>query len=140
MYKVKVVLVGKTREPWLEEGIEEYQKRLTGTMTVEWVIVKDDEQLIKAIEKEGSVLCLDSEGVEFSSEEFSDFLFKELRERGSRLVFVMGGPKGLPEALKGSRQCLSLSAMTFTHQMTRLILMEQLYRAVQIQKGTEYHK
>lgn len=141
MIKVKIYAVGKTKEVWLDQATTEYQKRLSKTLQIEWVIVKDDKALESSLVKEKSYICFDKEGREFSSIELSNFLDQEGVKRGARLTFVIGGPEGIPSAIcLRASHLLSLSKLTYTHQIVRLILMEQLYRSTQIQKGTKYHK
>lgn len=141
MQKVKIVSIGKNKEKWLEEALQEYIKRLSPLLSVEFVLLKDDQQLEKTLEKEsGGVICLDPEGKMMSSEEFAQHLHQNLQEHGSRLTLVIGGAEGLPQTLRKKYPLLSLSKMTFTHQCTRLILIEQIYRAFEIAKGTQYHK
>lgn len=139
MLKIKILSVGKTKESWLEQGIQEYIKRLQPTAHIECIWTKNEEQLEQLADKEPSLIALDAGGRSMSSEEFSVFLNQQLIQQGSRLTFVIGGDKGLPAGLKKS-SCISLSSLTFTHQMVRLILLEQIYRAFEIQKGTPYHK
>ncbi len=141
MYKIKIYSVGKTREPWLQEALQEYEGRLRSSLSFEWILAKTTEQLKQFLEKEEKFLCLDPFGKQLSSEDFSTFLLKSLEEGHSRLAFVIGGAEGLPPELKSRSQALlSLSKMTFTHQITRLILTEQIYRALEIDKGSGYHK
>ncbi|MBS0604001.1 MAG: 23S rRNA (pseudouridine(1915)-N(3))-methyltransferase RlmH [Verrucomicrobia bacterium] len=141
MYKIKVFSVGKTKEDWLQDALEEYERRLKSSLSFEWILAKNDEQLKQFLEKEAHFICLDPRGKQFTSEEFSCFLVKSLQEMHSRLAFVIGGSEGIPEHLKArARSLISLSRMTFTHQITRLILVEQIYRALEIEKGTAYHK
>jgi 23S rRNA (pseudouridine1915-N3)-methyltransferase len=141
MFKIKIFTIGKTKETWLQQAAEEYHKRIKNTIQVEWVLCKNDEQLVSMIEKESSWISLDPKGSLLSSEEFSTFLFSELEEEGSRLNLVIGGAEGLaPGIRKKSKSLISLSKMTFTHQITRLILLEQIYRALEIRKGSGYHK
>jgi 23S rRNA (pseudouridine1915-N3)-methyltransferase len=88
-----------------------------------------------------SAILLDPNGRLYKSEQFSEFLFQKIEEGGSRVAFVIGGPEGLPQTItKSGYSLLSLSPMTFTHQMTRLLLLEQIYRGVQIREGRPYHK
>jgi 23S rRNA (pseudouridine1915-N3)-methyltransferase len=137
MIKVKIFTVGKTKERWLQEAIDAYLKRLSSQMTVEWAYAKNDTQLLSFLKKESSYICLDPKGTAFSSEAFS----KWLTQRGSRLTFVIGGAQGLERAVLSEASALiSLSPLTFTHQLARLILVEQLYRACEIEKGSSYHK
>lgn len=141
MYKIKIYSVGKTKEPWLQAALQEYEERLRSSLSFEWILAKTSEQLKQFLEKEEKFLCLDPFAKQFSSEEFSSFLLKSLEAGGSRLAFVIGGAEGLPPELKNRAQSLlSLSKMTFTHQVTRLILAEQIYRALEIAKGSGYHK
>ncbi|MBY0529476.1 MAG: 23S rRNA (pseudouridine(1915)-N(3))-methyltransferase RlmH [Rhabdochlamydiaceae bacterium] len=141
MYKIKIVTVGKTKETGLSEAIEEYTSRLKTSMTFEWIFVKDDEKLKQFLDKEASYLCLDPNGTLLTSEAFSIYIVNSLKELGSRLTLVIGGSDGIPFEIKAkARKLISLSPLTFTHQLTRLILIEQLYRALEIEKGSAYHK
>lgn len=132
MLKCKILSVGKTKETWLEDALAEYAKRLKPYMTVETLWAKSDDQLVEWVEKEDLVIGLDPKGRRFISDCWE--------KGGSRLTFVIGGPEGLPPHIKKGYPLISLSLLTFTHQMTRLILMEQLYRAMEILKGSRYHK
>lgn len=114
---------------------------MKATLSIEWVLVKNEEKLLELAQKEPLLLSLDPQGVSVTSEEFSRLFYTSLVKGGSRLAFVIGGPEGLPPKLKSKGpHLISLSPLTFTHQLTRLILMEQLYRALEIQKGSSYHK
>ncbi|HEV8052597.1 MAG TPA: 23S rRNA (pseudouridine(1915)-N(3))-methyltransferase RlmH [Parachlamydiaceae bacterium] len=140
MYKLRIFSVGKTKEDWLEQAIAEYIKRLQHTTAIEFVWAKNDEQLIALVEKEEAVVCLDALGQMMDSEKFSSFLVKQLETNGSRLSFVIGGAEGLPASFKKKYPLISFSLMTFTHQIIRLILVEQIYRGIEISKGSRYHK
>lgn len=140
MYKLTLLSVGKNKEEWLEQALKEYTKRLQGNLEIRFVWVKDDGQLEKHAAVEKLVICLDPSGREFSSEAFCDFLFKKFEEGGTRLCMVIGGPEGLPDGLRRRSELLSLSKLTLTHQCARLILIEQVYRAFEIRKGSQYHK
>lgn len=140
MIKLKILSVGKTKEKWLEEAFNEYVKRLKPVAHIETLWAKDTPQLIEWAQKEPSYICLDPNGRLLTSEEFSSFLSQAWQKGGSRLTLVIGGAEGLPEILKKESQLVSLSPLTFTHQLTRLILIEQIYRAIEIQKGSNYHK
>ena len=136
MIKIKVFSIGKTKETWLQEALEEYEGRLKPIVSLEWILAKNDEQMKQFLSKEQTFICLDPQGKHYSSEEFSSYLSNQ-----SRLAFVIGGSEGIPEEIKQKAKiCISLSKMTFTHQITRLILVEQIYRAFEISKGTGYHK
>jgi 23S rRNA (pseudouridine1915-N3)-methyltransferase len=141
MFKIKIATIGKMKEPWLKEAIEEYSQRLKSTVSIEWIYAKNSPQLCEILKKEPSILCLDPLGKAYSSEEFSTFIFQQLIATGARLTFVIGGPEGIPEEITNRAAfLLSFSRLTFTHQMIRLLLLEQLYRAIEIEKGSAYHK
>lgn len=157
--KVNIRIVGrKSSEPWLEDGVDMYEKRLRpSNVEVETTWHKDNAALMKGIETDRSknhkVICLDPTGKQYTSEKFTEKVYQWLDEGGSRLSFVIGGAEGLPAELKYSsyssgnnsgnndvRALISLSVLTFTHQFARLLLIEQIYRATEIQKGSGYHK
>lgn len=130
---VKLICVGKVKEPFVKDGLKEYSKRLRRFEVIE---VKDSnkekeaEEILKKIKSE-KVYLLDETGKEYTSKEFSN-LIKE------NVTFVIGGPDGLSEKLKYPK--ISLSKMTFTHEMARLFFVEQLYRANTILEGKKYHR
>lgn len=140
MLKLKIISVGKTKEEWLEAAIQEYLKRLKPVLTCEFVWTKNSEQLLQLTEKEEHCICLDPNGSLMNSEQFADFINKQFIKSGSRLTLVIGGAEGLPQKLKDTTTLISLSPLTFTHQVTRLVLLEQIYRAFEIIKGSKYHK
>jgi 23S rRNA (pseudouridine1915-N3)-methyltransferase len=134
MLKIKIIAVGKCKEQWLKEAIAEYEKRLSSTLALTWVEVREAE-----IEPGG--IALDPKGDSLDSVSFSQKLMSLFEKQGSKLSFSIGGPDGLsPLLLQKASFRWSLSPLTFTHQLTRLILVEQLYRALQIAKGSPYHK
>lgn len=140
MYKITIFSVGKTKESWLNEAMAEYEKRLTGLIDINWVLVKKSELLSSLLEGVPFV-ALTPEVKQFSSEEFSQQLYIWLERQGSRLTFLIGGAEGIaPDLLAKAFASLSFSKMTFTHQMIRLLLVEQIYRATEIKKGSQYHK
>lgn len=139
MFKVKVLTIGRCKEPWLAEALAEYEKRLQGKLQIEWTIAKNNAQLIDWSKAEPFLIALDPKGDLLDSEKFSQKLQNLLREKGSRLQFVIGGAEGIPAEIKCQWEW-SLSPLTFTHQIVRLILVEQLYRALEIEKGSGYHK
>jgi 23S rRNA (pseudouridine1915-N3)-methyltransferase len=140
MLKLKILSIGKTKEEWLEEGLKEYIKRLKPSLSLETVWAKNDAHLIELCQKEPIAIGLDPQGQLLTSEQFSAFLSQCWEKGGSRLTIVIGGAEGLPSILKQQLMLISLSPMTFTHQLTRLILVEQIYRALEIRKGSRYHK
>lgn len=151
---VKIRMVGRKNgvEKWLETAYDTYDRRLkSSNVNVETQYHKNDDELLKSIEADESknhkVVLLDPRGKLCTSEVFSDDMYGWLEEGGSRLTFVIGGAEGLPQEVKqsqqhknGNRDMLSLGMMTFTHQFARLLLMEQIYRASEIKKGSGYHK
>jgi 23S rRNA (pseudouridine1915-N3)-methyltransferase len=140
MYKIRVISIGKTKEAWLNAALNEYLKRLQPWVAIDLVWVKTNLQLEQFAIKEKLFICLDSEGQLLNSQEFSGFLYQKLEKGDSRLTFVIGGAEGLSNDFKKERPLISLSPLTFTHQLTRLILVEQIYRAFEIFKGSKYHK
>ncbi len=137
MIKVKIFSVGKHKHSWLDIALKEYEERLTGAYQFEWILLKDNAALEKALKGEKALIALDPNGKQHTSESFSAFT----STLGSRMSFCIGGSEGLTPTIKQQATCLiSLSKLTFTHQITRLVLLEQIYRADQIQKQTAYHK
>lgn len=158
MLHIAVVCLGKLKEKFWREAQVEYLKRLSGFAKLEIVELKEESfdgkisaQLIK--EKEAQILknalskfqdafvvVLDERGKQFSSVEFSKKLSDLALSGSSNFVFVIGGPLGLDESiLKMAKLKLSFSTFTFTHQMIRVFLLEQVYRALMIQAGRQYH-
>lgn len=137
MIEIHIYTVGKTKEQWVINTCKEYIKRLKPWARVVFNAVKDDTQLIQALEKVSRYIILDVKGKQMSSPEFAQCV----ENQGSRIIFVIGGPTGLPQkVMEGAALSISLSPMTFTHQVIRIILVEQLYRAYTIQKNIPYHK
>lgn len=154
--RLEILLLGRTKEPYLQQGISDYTNRLRRFNPLDLKEIKAkklssrSDSEVKAIEsgqldsnvKEGSYrVVLDNRGQQFNSEEFAAFL-SELEMRSIQTVsFIIGGPLGLAdEQLEKADTILSLSKMTYTHDLTRLILLEQLYRAYTIKAGSRYHK
>ena len=139
MLKVKVIAVGKFKETWLEAALAEYEKRLSPSLRFEWLFPRDDQELGALLEP--PFIALAPKGELLDSPTFSRKLLQLFERQGSRLVFAIGGPDGIPAPLlKRALFCWSLSPLTFTHQIVRLILVEQIYRALEIAKGSPYHK
>ena len=153
--KIKVLTIGKTKASYLQEGEEEYKKRLSFYTTLEWIILPDvsskgmSHELIKEkeaplflkhIKAEDKVWLLDEKGKTFSSLEFSRQIQKTMNAGTKTLVLVIGGAFGFHSSLYDRADAkVSLSALTFSHEMVRLFLLEQLYRAHTILKGESYH-
>lgn len=153
--KIKIICLGKTKQKFIEEGIKEYQKRLTKYIKLDWQIlpdvkltgsktieiVKDQEAAIleKKLPVSSILIVLDENGKEFSSEKFAKYIENKLHF-GKDIVFVIGGVYGLSnKIIKKADLVLSFSRFTFTHQMIRFLLIEQLYRLFTIIKGKKYH-
>ncbi|MBS0625018.1 MAG: 23S rRNA (pseudouridine(1915)-N(3))-methyltransferase RlmH [Verrucomicrobia bacterium] len=137
MLKVKIYTIGRCKEKWLSEALSEYEKRLQGRAELEWHLAKDDAQLIDWTHADPNLIALDPKGDLFTSEAFS----LKLLQAGSRLSFVIGGAEGIPpKILSQAKRRWSLSPLTFTHQIVRLVLAEQIYRALEIDRNTPYHK
>ncbi len=155
MLDVTIVSVGSIKERYWQEAIGEYLKRLQPHAKVQTIevpeekithvtdrdriIAKEAERILAAIPKDTSVIALDRAGKTYSSREWADQL-DDWSRFAKKLTFVIGGPLGLaPVVLERATVIMSLSKMTFTHQMTRVILLEQLYRAGMILSGGQYH-
>ena len=140
-YKLKIASVGKTKETWLDDALNEYEKRLSKLLTIEWLFFKNDAQLLEFADKESHLICLDPEGKQFKdSVEFGRYFLNVLEQQGSRLTLVIGGPEGIPNTLLERYPSIRLSNLTYTHQIVRLVLVEQIYRAFEIARGSPYHK
>ncbi|GGE23987.1 23S rRNA (pseudouridine(1915)-N(3))-methyltransferase RlmH [Streptococcus himalayensis] len=158
--KIKLVTVGKLKEKYLKDGLAEYVKRIGRFAKVDIIELPDEKTPDKAsqaekqqiLEKEGErilgkiqdrefVIALAIEGKNYSSEEFSQVLADTAIRGFSDLTFVIGGSLGLDERVKKRAQLLlSFGKMTLPHQLMRLVLVEQIYRAFMINQGSPYHK
>jgi 23S rRNA (pseudouridine1915-N3)-methyltransferase len=154
--KVTLILIGKTTEAYLQVGITLYEKRLKNYLTIKIKVIpelkntsslsteqqkKQEGKLILDSLSPGEWLVLmDEQGLNPTSMEFSKFLQKQMLQSTKALTFVIGGPYGFsPEVYQRANDKISLSRMTFSHQMVRLIFLEQLYRAMTILKNEPYH-
>ena len=143
---IKIICVGKVKEAFYRDAIDEYLKRMGKYHKVEIIEVsdsniKDEKELIlKRIDKKDYVITLEIEGKENTSIEFSKLIDRTLIER-SNITFIIGGSDGLDDEIKAlSNYKLSFSKMTFPHQLFRVILLEQIYRAFKIMNNESYHK
>lgn len=154
--KIVLLVVGRTVETWLKNGIDDYVSRLGHFVPFEMQVIpelkntksmdtltqkqKEGELIIKSLQPGDHVILLDDKGAQYSSEELSVWVDKKSMQTGKRLVFIIGGPYGFSKDVYAkANEKLSLSKMTFSHQMVRLIFVEQLYRAYTILKGIPYH-
>jgi 23S rRNA (pseudouridine1915-N3)-methyltransferase len=136
--RIRMIAFGKVKERNLQTGIDEYKKRLHPLVNLEILELKD-EGIIKEsskIEKylDNNSYILDEKGKQFTSGEFALFL-----KNNEKLSFIVGGPLGIMEDTKKKAKSISLSKMTFTHEMARLFLIEQIYRACMINSGRTYY-
>jgi len=154
--KIKLIVIGKTEERYLAEGIEKYCNRIKHYASFEIIVLADVKQggklttdklkeeeakiILNKIEQSDYLILLDEKGKEFTSIDFAAFIQKKLNAGSSSIIFVVGGAFGFSTAVyERANEKLSLSAMTFSHQMIRLLFTEQLYRAFTILKGEKYH-
>lgn len=138
-----IVVVGKRNggEEWISSGCAEYEKRLKPVLNLNTVFLKSDDDLIDAANSaKGIVIALDEKGKQFTSHEFTEMLYDCFLEGGSTVTFLIGGFAGLPASIRSKYRLISLSKLTWTHTMARLLLTEQIYRATEIRKGSSYHK
>ncbi|NIB96844.1 MULTISPECIES: 23S rRNA (pseudouridine(1915)-N(3))-methyltransferase RlmH [Streptococcus] len=158
--KIKVVTVGKLKEKYLKDGIAEYSKRISRFAKFEMIELSDEKTPDKASESENQkileiegqrilskvadrdfVIALAIEGKMFSSEEFSKQLEEASIKGFSTLTFIIGGSLGLSSSVKNrANLSVSFGRLTLPHQLMRLVLVEQIYRAFTIQQGSPYHK
>ncbi len=140
MKTVTLFTLGKIREEWIKEMIQKYLKRLKTEVSFQWVQVKSENQLLAKTKEIANVYCLDALGKLMDSEAFSQLLGLHLQEGNAKIGFIIGGPEGLSNEIKQKFPLISFSPMTFTSQITILLLIEQIYRAFEIAKGSKYHK
>lgn len=158
--KITILAVGKLKEKYWKQAISEYEKRLSAYSKIEIIEVPDekapenmsDKEIEQVKEKEGqrllakikpqaTVITLEIQGKMLSSEGLAEEMQRRMTQGQSDFVFVIGGSNGLHEdVLQRSNYALSFSKMTFPHQMMRVVLIEQVYRAFKIMRGEAYHK
>ncbi|MBO4637361.1 MAG: 23S rRNA (pseudouridine(1915)-N(3))-methyltransferase RlmH [Clostridiales bacterium] len=153
--KIRIVSPGKIKEKWLAAGIDEYKKRISKYASVEIIEVPDSPDTIpvdRALAKEGEAIlskigpsdvvwAADLHGDLLTSEEFSKKMISDIEKGGSVLTLVIGGSNGLdPSVVKRADRRVAFGNITMTHMMTRLILLEQVYRGFKIANGEKYHK
>ncbi len=154
MLTLRVVVVGKTREGFVREGEALYRRRIERFARLQWVEVKpaqpaatpatalrqEAQALGRQVSGRDYVIALDRLGKQWDSRGLAAHI-AQLAMNQSRLCFLIGGPEGIAQDLLGRcHERMSLSRLTFTHEMSRLILLEQLYRALSINQGTPYHR
>ena len=141
--KITIIAVGKLKEKLYEKRINEYLKWINKNTTIELILIKDNTQkkinnkLLSYIKPHHYVICMSEEGEEFSSIQLSKFINKI----NQNLIFLIGGPGGHSSLIKReSTKTLSLSKLTFPHEMSLLILTEQIYRSFSIMNKRKYHR
>ncbi len=157
--KIRIVAVGKLKEKYLREGVAEYEKRLAPFASVELLetreeymaenpseaqrqetLAKEGERLLRLVPEKSFLIVLDVKGKLLSSEALAKELASLALQGQSDLTFLIGGAFGLSPAVRDRADLrISFSPMTFTHQMVRLLLYEQIYRAFKINRGEKYH-
>lgn len=150
---IKIICLGKIKEDYFVEAVKEYQKRISkytqleiieledvGLIDKKVVLKKESEKLLKVINKKDYIITLEIEGKEISSIEFAEKIEKTFLENNN-ITFIIGGSFGLSDEIKSlSNYKLSFSKMTFPHQLFRVVLLEQIYRAFKIINNEVYHK
>ena len=154
--KISLIVIGKTDASYFVDAINEYKNRLVHYIPFEMEVIpdiknvknlreeqqkeKEGELILKMLQTGDYLVLLDEHGKSFTSMEFATYLERKMHVVSKRLVFVIGGPYGFSEAVyKAASEKISLSKMTFSHQMIRLIFVEQIYRAMTILNNEPYH-
>jgi 23S rRNA (pseudouridine1915-N3)-methyltransferase len=154
--KIQLIQIDKTQESYLQSGIELYEQRLKNYAAFDMITIhvpknvrqksigeqkaEEAKLLLSMLTPGDMVVVLDEQGKEYSSVNFSKFIREKQNASVKRMVFIIGGPFGFDESVYARAQAkISLSQMTFSHQMIRLFFVEQLYRAYTILKGEKYH-
>jgi 23S rRNA (pseudouridine1915-N3)-methyltransferase len=148
---LKVISVGKAHESWVAEGILRYEKRLKAPFNIEWVLLpssskeglearqNESEAILKRLESTDFVVLLDEKGEKLNSPALSSLIQHQVLH-SKKIIIIIGGAYGVDDLLhQRANKILSISDMVFPHQLVRLILIEQLYRAQEISLGKPYH-
>jgi len=153
---IEVWWIGKTGEEYLDKGIQLYQERLRRLSPVRWTILpdirkaasldsdqrksKEGDMILGKLQPDDLLILLDERGKHFSSQEWAGWLEKKMASPGKRMIFLIGGAFGFSKAVYDrANALLALSKMTMTHEMVRLVLAEQLYRAFTLMNNIKYH-
>jgi 23S rRNA (pseudouridine1915-N3)-methyltransferase len=137
--KLTLLVVGKLKDPGLRSLCDDYKKRISRHVELQELEVKDDKALLKAIPKDVHLVCLEVLGSQLSSTQFSEKVLQWGSTGNGHLAFVIGGAEGIPRTVaEQARFALSLSTLTLPHRLARLLLLEQLYRALSIWRGEPY--
>lgn len=155
--KIKIIALGKIKEKFLKDGIDEFLKRLTPYANVEIIeltpveiknehlteraLDEEGEKILSLIKSQSYVITMEINGKQFSSEEFAKRIDELINEGQNEIIFIIGSSCGISQRVSARANLkMSMSRMTFLHQFARLILVEQIYRAFKIIKGETYHK
>lgn len=154
--KLALLLTGKTDQPWVRDGVAEYEKRISkygrlevitlpdvknpGNRPADWVKGKEAERMLAQIRSDDHVVLLDERGKGYTTLEMAEWLRKVMMLPAKRILFVVGGPYGFDQSVRDrADHMLSLSKLTFSHQVVRLLFAEQLYRVLSVNAGDPYH-
>lgn len=154
--KLVLLLTGKTDKVWIREGVAEYEKRIgkyarfeiitlpevknPGNRSADKVMVKEGEKILSTVRIDDHVVLLDDKGRSYSTTEMASWLITAMSLPKKRIVFVVGGPWGFDPSVRArADHILSLSRLTFSHQVVRLLFAEQLYRVLSVINGDPYH-
>ena len=150
---IKLIVIGQLKEKYLKEAVEEYKKRISKYTNIEIIELKDEglveetkairmeaEKIEKNLNERDYIITLEIEGKEYDSIEFAEKI-RNIQIENSNIVFIIGGSYGLDNSIKAkAKMHLSFSKMTFPHQLFRVLLLEQIYRAYKINNNESYHK
>jgi 23S rRNA (pseudouridine1915-N3)-methyltransferase len=155
MAGLRILWVGRSQQPFVEQGIAFYRERIAPYQPLELVelraaahsgrapaqaLRREGEAILKRLAPDDAVVLLDERGRQFSTREFADWLGEQQARSGRPLTFVIGGAYGVDEAVRRrAGTTLALSRLTFPHQLVRVVLLEQLYRALSLRAGHGYH-
>ncbi|MBN2373625.1 23S rRNA (pseudouridine(1915)-N(3))-methyltransferase RlmH [bacterium] len=154
--KIRIVSIGKTKKGYIDQGIQDYLERLRHYTSIDWVVIRpsgksnallrrdrlrdEAERIRDRLNPDALIVVLTEKGKELSTPDFAAWIERLMVEGRNEVDFVIGGDSGIdPGVISGADLSISLSRMTFTHQIVRLILLEQIYRAFTIIRGEPYH-
>ena len=154
--KIQIMAMGRPRETFIVQGVEHYRTRLRPLLTADWLFLPDSSKgknvdveqrkeleardFLRHIAPEDILFLLDERGKQFSSKELSEKIYGTIAQGRGKLILLIGGPYGTSKVLQErADELISLSRLTFTHEMSLLLLSEQLYRAAMIHSGSKYH-
>lgn len=155
--KFNIVTIGKLKENFILSGVDEYRKRighytelrffpireerLVKGFSEKWILQKEGERVLTKVPRDGPWVALERQGQTMNSLQHFNFINSQAQKGIKKMIYLIGGPLGLsPEVLNQSDQLLSLSSLTLTHEMSTLLLVEQIYRYVNYMAGEKYHK